>query len=60
MFGAVRDEIIHTKLRVAIANYSTRMDFMNPAERMKSMHKTAGRRPVYSHSIVAGGLGVTS
>ena len=33
---------------------------MNPVEHMKSMHKTPGKRPIYSHSMVAGGLGVTS
>lgn len=60
IFGAVLDEIIHMKLRVAIVNYSTRLDFMNPVEYIESIHKIAGKRPIYSHSIVAGGLLVMS
>lgn len=50
--GAVRCEIIHLKLQVACWYLRTRLDFMNPVERMKSMRKTAGKRQIYSHSII--------
>lgn len=45
--------IIHLKLLVAFGCLRTRLDFMNPVEHIDSVHKTAGKSQIYSHSVQA-------